>query len=179
MDLLLKMQNLRILVNEKWYISTLVWSRGMVFSQCLENNTVYEMSEGIFDILISYQKMGVQTKKIFSEIEHFHFSTIKNPSTIFKKIPLTLPRFCHKISKSALILFLSFSEVEKYQFPATLYIAYIWRPFWILRGSVTLNIFLKFTFLMSSIMYNIKCLQPLLLFFIFEPPYLAISTRKR
>ena len=62
MDLLLKMQNLLILVNEKLYISTLVWSRGMIFSQCLENN-----------------------KKICSEIENFHFSTIKNPSAIFKK----------------------------------------------------------------------------------------------
>ena len=28
---------------------------------------------------------------------------------------------------------------------------------------------------MSSIMYNIKCLQPLLIFFIFEPPYLALN----
>ena len=29
---------------------------------------------------------------------------------------------------------------------------------------------------MSSIMYNIKCLHPLLIFFIFEPPYLALKT---
>ena len=45
------------------------------------------MLEGIFDILISYQIMGVQTKKICSEIENFHFSTIQNPSAIFKKNP--------------------------------------------------------------------------------------------
>ena len=102
MDLLLKMQNLRILVNEKWYISTLVWSRGMIFSQCLENNKFYEMSEGIFDILISYQIMGVQTKKICSEKENFRFSTIKNPSANLKKNPKTLHRFCQNISKSAL-----------------------------------------------------------------------------
>ena len=45
------------------------------------------MSEGIFDILISYQIMGVQIKTICSEIENFHFSTKKNPSAIFKKNP--------------------------------------------------------------------------------------------
>ena len=28
---------------------------------------------------------------------------------------------------------------------------------------------------MSSIMYNIKFLHPLLIFFIFEPPYLALK----
>ena len=33
--------------------------------------------------------------------------------------------------------------------------------------------FFKFTFLMPSIMQDIKSLHPLLIFFIFEPPYLA------
>ena len=30
---------------------------------------------------------------------------------------------------------------------------------------------------MSSIMYKIKSLQPLLIFFIFEPPYLALNNQ--
>ena len=34
--------------------------------------------------------------------------------------------------------------------------------------------FFKFTFLMPSIMQDIKSLHPLLFFFIFEPPYLAL-----
>ena len=32
---------------------------------------------------------------------------------------------------------------------------------------------------MSSIMYKIKSLQPLLIFFIFEPPYLALRVWKQ
>ena len=119
---------------------------------------------------------------ICSEFENCHFSTIKNPSAIFKKIPLTFLRFYHKMSRYALILYLSFSEFEIYHFPATLYIAYIWRPFWILRGSVTLKshkthfLDLFSWCLPSCSIWNVYIHY--YLFFIFEPPIPGLNINR-
>ena len=123
--------------------------------------------------------MGVQTnKKYMFKIWNFSSFHYKNSCGDIWKIHQILPRFYH-ISKYALIWFLSFSEVEIYHFPSTLYIAYIWQPLWILRGWVTpkshKNTFKK----KSSMMYNIKCLQSLLLFFMFEPPYPTLNNDNR
>ena len=93
----------------------MVWSRGIIFSQWLHNKKFSGLSEGIFDILISDQIRGGgggEIKKICSKFENFYFFRNKKIMLQFYKIPLTVPTICHNISKTALILLLSFSEVE-------------------------------------------------------------------
>ena len=49
--------------------------RGIILSLCLENNKFTELSEGIFDILISHQKLEVQIIKDVQnfKLNFFHF----------------------------------------------------------------------------------------------------------
>ena len=127
-----------------------------IFMKCF--STVYHYKSSYsrhhFLLTLGTSWMGSKLEKCVQNLKIFIFPLWKIHLQYSKKIPLTFSRLCHNISQSALILFLSFSELEIYHFPATLYIAYIWRPFWILRGSVTLkshkNTFLKFTLLMST-----------------------------
>ena len=84
-------------------------AKNLVFySQWLHNKKFSGLSEGIFDILISDQIRGGWNKKYVQNLKISIF-----PHQLqFYKIPLTVPTICHNISKTALILLLSFSEVE-------------------------------------------------------------------
>ena len=68
MDLLLKVQNLMIFIHGKCCISMMVWSRSIIFSQCLHSKKFSGLSEGIFDILISDQIRGGPKYKNMFEI---------------------------------------------------------------------------------------------------------------
>ena len=91
MDLLLKVQNLTIFIHGKCCISMMVWSRSIIFSQCLHSKKFSGLSEGIFDILISDQIRGGQNKKICSKFENFYFFAIKNSSVTFLQNPSDSP----------------------------------------------------------------------------------------
>ena len=81
-----------------------------MFSQWLHNKKFSGLSEGIFDILIIDQIRGGRNKKNCSKFEFIYFSAISHIFT--KSLGMTVPTICHNISKTALILLLSFLEVE-------------------------------------------------------------------
>ena len=91
MDLLLKVQNLTIFIHGKCCISMMVWSRSIIFSQCLHSKKFSGLSEGIFDNLISDQIRGGRNKKICSKFEKFYCFAIKNSSVTFLQNPSDSP----------------------------------------------------------------------------------------